>query len=123
MLLLIAALQLKHFVADYLLQNEWIIRGKRSFTHLGGYVHAGVHAIGTIVTLGVLTGLGAREVLLIGGAEFVVHYLLDFAKAHYGDHYTSVDEPKRFWAAHGFDQMLHHFTYLTIAYAVVTISA
>ncbi|MGH0282594.1 hypothetical protein [Sinorhizobium meliloti] len=44
---MLACLQLKHYVVDYVLQPPWILRGKGNFRMIGGYVHAGGHAHGT----------------------------------------------------------------------------
>lgn len=47
MVAMLAYLQLKHFVVDYVLQPAWILRGKGNFRMIGGYVHAGGHALGS----------------------------------------------------------------------------
>lgn len=111
-------LELKHFVADYLLQFDWMIRGKGSLTMPGGYAHAGIHAVGTVIVLALL-GLAPVVILFFAVGEFVVHYALDFAKAHYGDHVSSSDKPRTFWAFNGLDQFLHHSTYIAMTYLIV----
>lgn len=116
---LMVAFELKHFVADYTLQNKWMIRGKGSFAMLGGYVHAGIHSVGTIAVLwlfGVSTGL----IVVLTLAEFAIHYMLDFAKAHYGDNVSSKEQPRKFWAINGLDQFFHHMTYIGMVYVVVS---
>jgi hypothetical protein len=45
--LVLVGLQLKHLVADYLLQPRWVIHGKGDVRKIGGYVHAGLRAVGT----------------------------------------------------------------------------
>ena len=40
--------QVKHFVADYLLQPRWMLYGKGDLRKPGGYAHAGVHALGSL---------------------------------------------------------------------------
>ena len=45
---MLVCLQVKHFIADYLMQPKWILMGKRSLRSGGGYVHAAVHAVGSI---------------------------------------------------------------------------
>ena len=52
--------QVKHFVADYLLQPGWMLRGKGDMSGVGGYVHAGVHALGSLPAF-LLAGLGSAR--------------------------------------------------------------
>lgn len=118
-LLLLLGLQFKHFIADYLLQTAWIINGKGSFRHAGGYVHAGIHAIGTAAVLGVV-GLPANVVIILALGEFVLHYLLDYAKFYYSSGISSSERPHAFWSLNGLDQFLHHATYLAIAYIALS---
>ena len=40
--------QVKHFVADYLLQPGWMLHGKGDLRKPGGYAHAGMHALGSL---------------------------------------------------------------------------
>ena len=117
-LVLILGLQIKHVVADYLLQTRWMVQGKVSFAQAGGYVHAGIHAVGTTL---VLTGLGVTVPLLIIVVviEFIVHYLLDFTKEHVGRRLSTKDKPQLYWALHGLDQFLHQLTYLAIIWAIL----
>ena len=51
--------------------------------------------------------------------EFVVHYLVDFGKRNFGDHVSSTESPRMFWAINGFDQLLHHLTYIALAMLIV----
>ncbi len=116
--LLLIGLELKHFVADYLLQPGWMLAGKGSFTRIGGYAHAGVHAAMTAVLLLIVsTPLSMLALLVV--AEFVVHYLLDWSKIQYsrGVHVDTM--PQRFWALHGADQLAHQVTYAAIIYGVL----
>ena len=117
LVVLILGLQIKHFLSDYLLQTAWMIQGKVSFGHAGGYVHAGIHVVGTAL---VLAGLGVAIQLLIVIVliEFIVHYLLDFAKEHVTSGLSARERPHRYWALHGLDQLLHQLTYLAIVWAV-----
>ncbi len=56
-----------HLVADWLLQNEWMVLNKGNLRHPAGWVHASVH--------GILLGLALGW---IGGVVLaVVHLLLD----------------------------------------------
>lgn len=114
-LVLLVGFELKHFIADYLLQTGWMIGGKGRFTALGGYAHAGIHIIGSaIVLLVAQIPLPAIAALLAG--EFVIHYLLDYAKVSYGRGIDPDRDAQRFWAMHGLDQLFHQLTYVAMIY-------
>jgi hypothetical protein len=51
------------------------------------------------------------------GAEFVLHYHIDWAKEQVIRPYVESQGPA-FWAIFGFDQFLHQLTYVAIAYVV-----
>jgi hypothetical protein len=110
---LLAWLQVKHFVADYLLQTAWILHGKGDLRHLGGYVHAAIHVGGTVPGL-VMFGLDGATVLVLALSEFAVHFIVDHCKAVYSRRDPAAVTTRRFWAAHGADQLLHHLTYTGI---------
>ena len=114
-LVLLAGFELKHFFADYLLQTGWMIAQKGRLGEQGGYVHAGVHVAGSAIVLAVAqVPLPAAAALL--AAEFVVHYGLDYAKVSYGRGIDPDVDAQRFWAMHGFDQLLHQLTYVGMIY-------
>ena len=48
---LLIGLEIKHFIADYLMQPGWILGGKGDVMKLGGYAHAGIHGIFSVVVL------------------------------------------------------------------------
>ncbi len=123
MLFLLAGLELKHFIADYLLQTGWMIAGKGRLNAPGGYVHAGIHAIGSAAVLLVArVPLPALAGLVV--AEFVVHYCLDYAKVIYGHGIDPDEDAQRFWAMHGLDQLFHQITYVVmIAVAMIACGA
>ncbi|RYE38578.1 MAG: DUF3307 domain-containing protein, partial [Hyphomicrobiales bacterium] len=77
---LLVWLQVKHFVADYLLQSRWMIAGKGHFDQPGGYIHAGIHIAGTAPAL-IYSGIGTGLVALLLLAEFVIHFTVDHLKA------------------------------------------
>jgi hypothetical protein len=103
-------LQLKHYVADYLLQPPWILRGKGDLRKPGGYVHAGLHAIGSTPAF-IVAGLDFGLIAGMAAVEFVVHYLIDYFKANYSSHRPMSATTMRYWALHGADQLMHHLTY------------
>lgn len=113
MLLLMAGLEVKHFVADYLLQAGWMIAGKGRLGAPGGYAHAGLHAVLSGLVL-LLCRIPPLPVLALVVAEFVVHYALDYAKASYGHGVDPDQDAQRFWAMHGLDQLFHQLTYVVM---------
>ncbi|MGV3548455.1 DUF3307 domain-containing protein [Rhizobium sp.] len=115
---LLVWLQVKHFVADYLLQSRWILADKGHFNRPGGYVHAAVHIVGTAPAL-IYIGLGAGLIVLLLAAEFLIHFTVDHLKALAGRVRPQSLNSARFWAWHGADQLAHHLTYSAILLVVM----
>lgn len=38
-----------HWIADWILQNDWMARNKSSLFHAASWVHSGIHLIGLLV--------------------------------------------------------------------------
>lgn len=110
--------EIKHYIADYFLQPGWMLVGKGDFRQVGGYAHAGVHAGFSAIVL-LIVGTPLLVLLGLVVAEYVVHYLLDYAKIHYSRGVHVEGNPRRFWALHGVDQLTHQFTYAAMIYAVL----
>lgn len=119
---LLVWLQVKHFVADYLLQTPWMIAGKGHFDQPGGYVHAGIHIAGTAPAL-LYSGIGGGLVALLLLAEFAIHFTIDHLKALQARVKPQSPSSARFWAAHGADQLAHHLTYSGILFVVILAKA
>jgi len=115
---LLAGLEIKHYVADYVVQPGWMLAGKGDIFHPGGYAHAGLHAGLTLLVLLVM-GTPAALAAALGAAEFVLHYGLDYAKAHYAAGLDMGRRPRRYWVLHGLDQLAHQLTYAAILYVVL----
>ncbi|MEX0627208.1 MAG: DUF3307 domain-containing protein [Cucumibacter sp.] len=113
---LLVGFQLKHFIADYLLQPRWMVQGKGSFAALGGYAHAAIHAACSAIVL-LVVSVPVGLILGLCAAEFVIHYFLDFAKIHYTSGIEERREPARYWGLFGFDQLLHQLTYVVMVYS------
>lgn len=116
--LLFIGLELKHYIADYFLQPGWMLQGKGDFRQIGGYAHAAAHALLTCVVL-LLAGVPFGWLIAIVIAEFVIHYLLDYAKIEYSRGVHVDTQPQRFWGLHGLDQIFHQLTYAAIIYAAL----
>lgn len=120
-LLALIALQIKHCFADFVWQSAWMIDGKGRYGHPGGIMHAGLHAVLTCVILTVL-GVPPGWSLALIGAEFVVHYHIDYLKALTGRRLGLATDDPRFWSHLGYDQLAHHLTYIAIAAVLVSFS-
>lgn len=110
-------LQIKHFVADYLLQTSWIIRGKGYFSRGGGYVHAAVHTLGSLPAY-VYAEVDIGKAGLLAGCEFVIHFAIDHLKAVQSRRCPLSSSTRAFWALHGADQLLHQLTYVGLMLAI-----
>lgn len=115
---LLVGFQVKHFIADYLLQASWMIAGKDRLTAPGGYSHAGIHVAGSLLVL-LLVRTPPQALVLLLAAEFVIHYALDYSKVRYSRGIHADKDPKRFWALHGLDQLLHQLTYAGMIYVAM----
>lgn len=113
---LVAALvlfQIKHLVADFLLQTPWMLANKGRYGHPGGLAHVGVHLLGT---LPILLWLGPGPLLLAGllAYEAAVHYHLDWAKERLNHRLGLGPDRAGFWTLTGIDQAGHQLTYLAL---------
>jgi hypothetical protein len=121
LLTVLLVLEVKHFVFDYPLQTAFQLKNKATYGHLGGIVHAALHALGTSAAfLVVRPSLGVGIAIVVG--EFIVHYHLDWAKGQLGRYLKLTPEDNLYWWAIGADQLLHHLTYVVIAGVLVASS-
>src|SRR5213083_3002958 len=104
-ILVLIWLQVKHFVADYLLQPDWVLSAKGNMWRVGGYVHAGVHALFSIPAY-LFAGLDLVDIALLMAAEFIIHYVLDFIKVDLSTRSKSGPDTAIYWALHGADQLM-----------------
>lgn len=82
--------------------------------HPGGLVHAGLHGIGTLIVLAPFIGTAA---FLYAAIDTLTHYHIDWAKIQLSQKYDLKPERDEwFWIVLGFDQLLHHLTYIAIVY-------
>jgi hypothetical protein len=116
--ILFLGLEIKHVIADYMLQPAWVLAGKGDLRRPGGHAHAGVHALLSGLVM-LAAGAPWAVIGLLMAAEYVVHYALDFAKVHYSAGVHAGSRPRRYWALHGFDQLGHQLTYAAMIYAVL----
>lgn len=115
---LLALFVIKHFIADFLMQYDYMIRDKGIYGAPGGIHHAGVHASWTFLIL-IPFITTPDQLLLLPLADFVAHYHIDYFKQHLNKGLTTAD--RKFWIWLGLDQALHYLTYVGII-SYVTIS-
>ena len=114
-LAILAGLQVKHFLGDFVLQTPYILNNRWRYGHPGGLLHSAIHVALSAVVLAVAGTPGGVLVALLL-FEAVVHYHTDWAK----DNFTRSREltPARhaYWMAMGADQALHQVTYLAMVW-------
>jgi Protein of unknown function (DUF3307) len=120
-ILMLVWLQLKHYVADYLMQPKWVLFAKGDMRRAGGYVHAGIHAVGSIPAY-LIAGLGLTDMAVLCLAEFIIHYVVDFIKVDLSARSKSGPDSTIYWALHGGDQLLHQLTYAGLIFAALSMS-
>lgn len=109
----LALFQVKHFVCDFVLQTAYLYRNKGIYGHPAGFIHAGLHALGSLPAILLLS----REPALIAvilAVEFLIHYHVDWLKLYIDKHFRLGINQSLYWAVFGADQLLHHLTYLGI---------
>ena len=116
---LLVLFQLKHFVCDYPLQNQYML-GKMQATgwKLPLAAHAAVHSLATYIIT--MYFVGPFTAILFALADFIIHFTVDRIKASpkLGGRFNPTQP--YFWWALGADQMAHHLThYLFIAIIVL----
>ena len=111
-LLLLVALELKHFLFDFVFQSLYQVRNKGTYGHPGGLLHSGLHVLGTAAALA-LVGAPPGVAAAILAGEFVVHYHVDWGKEQIMRRRGGVQDAF-FWRMMGLDQFLHQLTYLAI---------
>jgi hypothetical protein len=117
-LLAMLIFQIKHFLCDFVLQTSYQVRTKGIYLHTGGIAHAGLHLLGSVPAVLVLT----RVPSLVAGlllAEFVIHYHTDWAKTKVDAYLRLNDTNSLYWTIFGSDQLIHQLTYLGMTYAAL----
>jgi hypothetical protein len=109
--ILLALFGIKHFIADFLMQFDYMLREKGIYGAIGGVHHAIVHASFTFLIL-VFFCSNVNTIIALSFADFVLHYHIDYFKQQLNKGLTTAD--RRFWVWLGADQALHYLTYVGI---------
>jgi hypothetical protein len=113
--ILLALFGIKHFVCDFVLQNENMFKDKGIYMAPGGRNHAAMHALGTFIVLLIIFpwDIGAHMfAIILGILDGLIHYHIDWAKTNLSRGLTPAD--RKFWVWFGADQGLHYLTYIGI---------
>ena len=133
---LLLIFQIKHYLADYPYQNEYMLgKFKPGWDFVGPLAsHCSVHAFFTIViSIAILhsTGSSIKFAFVLGLIDFVAHFIMDRIKAgpkYLGrfkglsaKEYPTATAEERisnvwFWKSLGIDQGVHHVTHYAIIF-------
>lgn len=117
-LILMSLLFTKHFIVDFPLQKPYQWQNKGTYGHPGGVLHAGLHALGTLIVFYFVAPAAAIYLAVIDG---VVHYHIDWAKMNLNARMGwGANTHEQFWILLGLDQLLHALTYIGLV-ALVTV--
>ena len=115
-LLLLALFEIKHFIADFVIQRSRHFTNKGCYGHWSGIEHSLQHGVLTWAVLFFFTS--PVFALMLGLFDAVAHYHIDWFKTKYGPK----DSTKNvYWVWFGADQLLHQLTYITILYFAVLV--
>ena len=115
-IILLALFGIKHFIADFILQFDYMLGQKGTYGAEGGRDHAGIH--GALTTLLLLPFINPMSALIFGLLDMILHYHIDWAKTNLSRGLTPAD--KKFWLWLGADQCLHYLTYILIIGLIVS---
>ena len=115
-LILLAALQVKHMVADFFLQTPRMLVDRNRYIHLGRMHHVAIHG-GLSVLCFVVIGAPFSVILMLCAVETFVHYHIDFVKARHSDAAAHTPVDAGYWRAFGLDQLAHQLTYVAMIWA------
>lgn len=107
MILVLALLLVKHYLADFPLQNyPYLWQHKSEYGHPGGLLHSAIQAV---LTIPFCIILGAWWLVPL---EFLVHYHVDFLKMYFNKKYSLTQVNPAYWNLLGADQLVHGLFYI-----------
>jgi hypothetical protein len=112
--IILAFLFIKHFVVDFYLQTDKMVKEKGIYGAPGGLWHSGQQGLGTFIVLALFINLPLA--VLLAFADALIHYHVDWAKMNIGKKYGYTPADKEFWFWLGFDQLAHSLTYIWIGW-------
>lgn len=117
--ILLVLFQLKHFIADYPLQGQYMLgKFKSGYEWILPLVaHSSVHALGTFIVSIIFVSLPIAIGLAI--LDFIIHSTMDRIKASPNLLGRFKPDNRYFWWSLGFDQMVHHLTHYLIIFIII----
>ncbi|MGO8799050.1 MAG: DUF3307 domain-containing protein [Roseiarcus sp.] len=114
--ILLVVMALKHYVADFLLQTNWMAHGKerREGWQAPLAVHVLCHGVITLVIMWVV----APRLWWLALVDIAVHATIDRCKTLIGLRGGWDAQRAEFWWLIGFDQMLHQITNIALVAAL-----
>jgi hypothetical protein len=109
----LALLEVKHFICDFVLQTAYLYRNKGIYGHREGFIHAGLHAVGSLPAILIITN-AAPLVVAILAVEFLIHYHIDWLKLYFDKRHRLGINQRLYWIVFGADQLAHQITYVAI---------
>lgn len=116
--ILLIIFQLKHFLADFCFQNNYMLQKDRvgwDFIYPLAF-HCGVHMGMTLIVCLVFK----PNLWWLAIVDFIVHFLMDRFRSspQYLGRFNNIHQAI-FWRIFGFDQMIHHLTHIYIIWALI----
>ena len=102
----------KHYIVDFVMQTDEMVKGKAIYGNRQGLLHSLQHAVGTLIVC-IFTIVSPVYWIMLSLIDFVAHYHIDWLKMNYGERDIT---NKRFWNHLGLDQLAHQLTYLLMAF-------
>ncbi|WP_298971049.1 DUF3307 domain-containing protein [uncultured Roseobacter sp.] len=119
---LLCLFQIKHMLADYFLQTKIMLDGRDEYLHLGRFLHAGVHAAGSLIAFFVV-GASLAFIVPVVLMEWVVHFHIDWWKGRHTSGLNLTPQDAAYWRASGVDQALHQLTYVGMLWLWLSMSS
>lgn len=120
-LVILFALQIKHWYADFCIQTYMQTVKKGVWLHPTGISHSLEHVTASMFVLLLVSffvTINPITIIWITISEGILHYIIDFVKVKYG---CKDNTKPLFWNQFGLDQLAHQLTYLLMACILVGI--
>lgn len=111
-LLLLTALFVKHWFADFVVQFDYMVLEKGTYGADGGIHHSLIHALLTWGIVGYWCGTYAG--VMLATVDFVTHYHIDWLKMNISRWRKLTIRDWEFWMWLGADQLAHSLTYIAM---------
>ena len=116
---LLVLFQVKHFLADFPLQREYMLKkfSPNWDFFLPLCLHSGVHAV---LSLCIVLAFGLTNLWWLAILDFVIHFVMDRIKSgpRYLGRFNDRSRPG-YWNVLGFDQMVHHLTHMYLIWIMI----